>query len=428
VDSWLAQLRARHLQDGEGMFAVCSAHSMVLRCALQVARERDRPLLIEATANQVNPFNGYSGMTPADFTAFISRGAGSIGIPESRIMIGADHLGPHVWKREPAAAAMEKAAILARQCIRAGFHKIHIDTVQGCADDPHALLCLEQTARRAAQLCRSAETAAREQPRRPPPVYVIGNEVPPPGGGLEAGDDAVTLTDAGQIRRTLDAYEQAFDAAGVASAWPRVMAIVVQPGVEFGDERIVAYRSERAAALSDVHARLPGIMTYEIHATDYQSPQALQQMVRDHFALLKVGPCLTFAMREALYALADLEAALGPTTPSRLPLVMEKLMNAHPQHWQSHYKGSPETQQRLRHHSLRDRIRYYWSHPDARQAVERLMRNLNRPVPDALLEQYLPESYPHAPDRRGARFDPAAFVQARIRQALQPYVDACWGP
>jgi D-tagatose-1,6-bisphosphate aldolase subunit GatZ/KbaZ len=58
--------------------------------------------------------------------------------------------------------------------------------------------------------------------------------------------NGVTLTDAGQIRRTLDAYEQAFDAAGVASAWPRVMAIVVQPGVEFGDERIVAYRSERA--------------------------------------------------------------------------------------------------------------------------------------------------------------------------------------
>jgi len=409
------------------MFAVCSAHSMVLRCALQMARERDRPLLIEATANQVNPFNGYSGMTPADFTAFISRWAGTIGIPENRIMIGADHLGPHVWKREPAAAAMEKAAILARQCVRAGFHKIHIDTVQGCADDPDALLCLEQTALRAAQLCRSAETAAREQPRRPAPFYVIGNEVPPPGGGLEADGD-VTLTDAGQLKQTLDVYEQAFGAAGVSSAWPRVMAIVVQPGVEFGDERIVAYRTGRASALSAGHARLPGVMTFEIHATDYQSPQALRKMVRDHFALLKVGPCLTFAMREALYALAGLEAALEarPDAPSHLPLVMERLMSAHPQHWQSHYKGSAETQQRLRHHSLRDRIRYYWSHPDARQAVERLMRNLNRPVSAALLEQLLPEGYRRAPGH-GERFDPEAFVQARIRQALQPYVDACWG-
>jgi D-tagatose-1,6-bisphosphate aldolase subunit GatZ/KbaZ len=426
VDSWLAQLRARHLRDGEGMFAVCSAHSMVLHCALQMARERERPLLIEATANQVNPFNGYSGMIPADFTAFIARCAGTIGIPETRIMIGADHLGPHVWKREPAAAAMEKAAILAQQCVRAGFHKIHIDTVQGCADDPDTLLCLERTALRAAQLCRSAEMAAREQPRRPAPFYVIGNEVPPPGGGLEADGD-VTLTDAGQLKQTLDAYEQAFDAAGVSSAWPRVMAIVVQPGVEFGDDRIMAYRTGRAAALSAGHARLPGMMTYEIHATDYQSPQALRQMVGDHFALLKVGPCLTFAMREALYALADLEAAIeGLEAPSHLPLVMERLMIAHPEHWRSHYKGDAETQQRLRHHSLRDRIRYYWSHPDARQAVDRLMRNLNRPVHNALLEQYLPEGYPRAPDR-GQRFDPAAFVQARIRQALQPYADACWG-
>ena len=48
-------------------------------------------------------------------------------------------------------------------------------------------------------------------------------------------------------------------------------------------------------------------MTYEVHATDYQSPGALAQMVRDHFTILKVGPCLTNAYREAIFALSHIE-------------------------------------------------------------------------------------------------------------------------
>lgn len=410
--------RLRESQSG-GIFAVCSAHPMVLESAMEMARAQGFPLLVEATANQVNPFGGYSGMTPADYAATVRESAAGIGLPAEQVWIGADHLGPHVWKHEPAAVALAKAATLARQCVQAGFHKIHLDTVQGCADDGLERLPLEETARRAAQLCQAAESAAGQ-----PPLYVIGDEAPPPGGGLEEGCP-VTVTDPEHLPAALDVYERAFRTAGVASAWPRVMAMVVQPGVEFGDRHVAPYRPERAAALSAAHARLPGIMTFEVHATDYQTPQALKQMVRDHFKLLKVGPCLTFALRRALYALSRLEAAIGEIeTPTRLPDVMERLMATQPKHWQSHYKGNPETLYQLRHSSLRDRIRYYWSRPEANQAVDQLLRNLRRPIADTLLRRHLPE--PHLLSQPGhGRFDPVKAIKAAIQEALQPHADAC---
>ena len=48
-------------------------------------------------------------------------------------------------------------------------------------------------------------------------------------------------------------------------------------------------------------------LIFEAHSTDYQTPAALAALVRDHFAILKVGPALTFALREALWALDCIE-------------------------------------------------------------------------------------------------------------------------
>lgn len=38
-------------------------------------------------------------------------------------------------------------------------------------------------------------------------------------------------------------------------------------------------------------------LVFEAHSTDYQTKEAYKQLVHDHFAILKVGPALTFAMR-----------------------------------------------------------------------------------------------------------------------------------
>ena len=54
---------------GPAIPSVCSAHPDVLTASLLLAQALDRPVLIEATSNQVNHRGGYTGMTPADFIA-----------------------------------------------------------------------------------------------------------------------------------------------------------------------------------------------------------------------------------------------------------------------------------------------------------------------------------------------------------------------
>jgi D-tagatose-1,6-bisphosphate aldolase subunit GatZ/KbaZ len=426
MENPLITLRNRHLsgQIG-GMVAVCSSHPMVLQAAMELAATERRPLLVEATANQVNLSGGYTGMTPTDFSAFLRRLSGSVGLPFEQIIIGADHLGPHIWKTETASNAMAKASELASHCVASGFHKIHLDAGMCCADDPGTVLSPEIAARRAATLCLAAEAAARNRRNQDLPLYVIGNEVPQPGGGLE-DIYHLSVTHPDNLLSSLKIYERTFQDAGLAAAWQRVVAVVVQPGVEFGDRVIAAYDRDQATALSNCHNRLPGFMTFEIHATDYQSSSALNHMVQDHFILLKAGPCLTFAFREAVYALTYIEDAWpGIHQRSNLRRVMETLMDFHPQHWRSHYpQNRAESLHFLRKYSFRDRIRYYWAYPEATAAFERLVRNLMRPIPDALLRQFFPDLYPDI--ACGAlESDPLTIIKHRIQNSLKPYLKAC---
>jgi D-tagatose-1,6-bisphosphate aldolase subunit GatZ/KbaZ len=294
-----------------------------------------------------------------------------------------------------------------------------------CADDPDIPLPPDIAARRAATLCQAAEAAAVDRCDPDQPLYVIGNETPPPGGGLD-DNDQLTPTDPDNLFSTLGIYKEAFLNAGLAGAWNRVVAVVVQPGVEFGDRVVAAYDMDRAAALSACHAKLPDFMTFEIHATDYQMPDTLKQMVADHFILLKAGPCLTFAFREAVYALTHIENEL-PGIPGRSNLrrVMETLMVKHPRHWQSHYpQDQTESLCFLQHYSLRDRIRYYWAYPEATAAYDRLIQNLSRPIPDALLRQFFPDL--HSDFASGElQPDPRTIIKRRIQNALKPYMTAC---
>jgi D-tagatose-1,6-bisphosphate aldolase subunit GatZ/KbaZ len=409
-----------------GTLSVCSSHPAVLQTAMAMAARENRPFLVEATASQVNQFGGYSGMTPAAFAAYVRQLAETAGLSKDRIVIGADHLGPHVWKHESAAVAMAKSIELARECVAAGFKKIHIDTDIPCADDPPGKLAPETAAQRAAILCLAAETTAAENafPDDALPAYVIGNEVPPPGGSLE-DTHLTSITDPDALLSSLRLFERIFAETGLSDAWRRVIAVVVQPGVDFGNQHIAPYQRKRAAALSNAFRHLPEGMRYEIHSTDFQPPEALRQMVEDHFSLLKAGPCLTFAFRKAILALEHIETELPDIQRrSHLRQVMTALMNQETRHWQSHYQGSPETIRFLQYFSYKDRIRYYWNRPEATDAAKRLYHNLHRPLPDALILQYLPDVYPEI--KSGAMSsDPLSIIRHYIQNALRPYRDTC---
>jgi D-tagatose-1,6-bisphosphate aldolase subunit GatZ/KbaZ len=425
----LQHLRADHLAGRRGgLYAVCSARREVLEAAIALARDHGRPLMVEATANQVNQFGGYTGMTPQAFASSLGAMASAMGLPRENLLLGADHLGPYAWKKEPAAAAMAKAAELARRCVEAGFHKLHLDAAFGCSDDPPQGLPLEIAAERTAALCQAAETAAERLPdRRQRPYYVIGAEVPIPGGTLENPED-IQVTRPEDVAEFIALAESRFQKAALSGAWERLLAVIVQPGVEFGNLSVARYVPAKARALSAFHRNLPGIMTYEIHSTDYQTPDSLARMVADHFTLLKTGPCLTNAFREAVFALEEAETeslkSRRGVVRSDIRMVLERVMTATPEHWRSHYHGTEDELRHMRCSSMLDRIRYYWGHPDVESALGRLHANLSRGVPASLMTRFSVNADPPVADGQSSA-SPATFIRRWIQKALRPYLDAC---
>jgi D-tagatose-1,6-bisphosphate aldolase subunit GatZ/KbaZ len=425
----LLHLRADHLAGRRGgIVSVCSARREVIEAALDLAAASRCEILVEATANQVNPAGGYTGMTPEDFVSRLGSLAESLGFPREDFAVGADHLGPYVWRAEPAVQALAKAVELAGRCVSAGFQKLHLDTGCGCADDPPGGISLETAAARAAQVCRAAEAAADRLPAGlPRPLYVIGAETPPPGGSLEAAG-TVEATPAGVVVEVVRRTESAFRAAGLDAAWGRVIGVVVQPGVDFGDTAAAAYLPGRARGLSEVHAALPGAMTFEVHSTDFQPAACLAGLVRDHFILLKVGPCLTFAFREAVFALAEIEtewlSGRRSHQPSLLRPILERVMKQNPVHWKSQYRGPRLWRRYLRSYSCRDRIRYYWAHPDVAAALQRLLANLGESIPIGLIHQFFPDLADSIANGELPP-QPQPLIRRRIQNALRPYVEAC---
>ena len=232
------------------------------------------------------------------------------------------------------------------------------------------------------------------------------------------------------MHRTLEIFQRAFAERNVASAWERVVGLVVQPGVEFGSNVVFAYDPDKARSLSAALSAHPRIV-YEAHSTDYQSQRCLEQLVQDHFAILKVGPWLTFAYREAVLALTAIEREMLTTRPGRRPSqvreAMEKAMLRNPIHWRSYYHGSePEIRHELTY-SYSDRCRYYWNEPSVQEEVGRLIDNLGaQSIPPTLVSQFLPLEYEAM---RGGQFQPTPEILIRnhIGHVLRVYARACAG-
>lgn len=413
-----------------GTYAVCSSHPWVLEAAIGKSVEDGSLLHLESTSSQVNQLGGYSGQTPRQFAQGVRAAAQQAGLPLERILLGGDHLGPYPWRSEPAASALEKGCELARQCVSAGYHKIHLDASMPCGGDPIPL-GPELIAERAALLCCAAEQAAGQLPvGSPPPLYVIGTEVPVPGGEVGPGEPPA-LTTAAEVENTLDLFAGAFSKHKLAAAWERVIGLVVQPGVEFGDNLVWDYDPGKARALSAALPRRPTLV-YEAHSTDYQRPSALAAMVKDHFAILKIGPALTFAFREAVFALAAMERELFADRPAtRLSRVREELdaaMLRHPAYWQPYYRGDATDLRLARAFSLSDRCRYYWQAPAVQQELEQLLKNLaGCRLPLGLLSQYLPAEC-EAVRCRSLQPEPSALIHHHVRAVLETYAAACRAP
>jgi D-tagatose-1,6-bisphosphate aldolase subunit GatZ/KbaZ len=419
--SWpaLARLCPRIARAGGGaIVSVCSAHPLVLEAALRLGRDLGEEVLVEATCHQVNQEGGYTGMTPAAFRRAVEERAARVGLDPAALVLGGDHLGPNPWRHLPADEALARAERLVEAYARAGFTKLHLDTSMACGGDP-AALPEEVAAGRAARLAAAAEAASSDPERV---AYVIGTEVPV-AGGTRAAQAGPAVTTAAAAIATIERHHAAFKAAGVEPAFRRVVALVVQPGVEFGNDEVLGYDGAGGRSLAPVLERFPRL-AFEAHSTDYQSGAALAALVRDGFAILKVGPELTFALREALYGLDAIAAALlGTPEAETLRGVLERVMLRRPEHWRPYCEGTSEEQRVLRHFGYSDRIRYYWADPEVAAAVARLLAQLEgRRIPGPLARQYLGGI---ADDGGRAPFAPRELVLAAVQRVLRRYRAAC---
>jgi D-tagatose-1,6-bisphosphate aldolase subunit GatZ/KbaZ len=364
-----------------GLPCFCTANEQVLRAVLSYAKKTGFPTVIEATCNQVNQEGGYTGLTAADFMAWLSGMAAQAGVPMDQLILGGDHLGPNVWKAEPLDVAMEKARELVKTYVQAGFKKIHLDASMACGGEPDPTFM--QIADRAADLCAIAEEFAPDPTEL---IYIIGTEVPIPGGETEE-PDALDVTSVDRFHETIETHHAAFKFRGLDDAWGRIVSVVTQPGVDFGHTSIYPFVPEKALPLSGAILKKNGL-TFEAHSTDYQPTDALASLVENHFFFLKVGPELTFRFREAVWALAEIEAQMHVKEPSHIREIVTQRMTEAPVNWQNYYSGSETEVSRLRIFSYSDRIRYYWADGAVSVALTKLLTNLTaQPIPETLVSQ-----------------------------------------
>lgn len=386
--------------------SVCSAQPDVLRASLLRAQVLGRAVVIEATSNQVNQDGGYTGITPDGFIGFVHDIADAAGVDRDRIIFGGDHLGPQAWRAMPADAAMDKARVLLRDYVKAGFRKIHLDCSEGCAGEP-AQLADDQTAERSADLARVCVDACEGDTDGL--LFVVGTEVPPPGGARMDEDGDIPPTDPTAAKATLAAHGDSF-----ADLALLIGGLVVQPGVEFSPTDVHHMPLDRDPNLLSALDGWPAVCL-EAHSTDYQHPAVFPRLAELGFAFQKVGPALTFAYRQALYALDQ----IGPT-PGALPNVMERVMLANPSNWRGHYHGDDDALYHQRHFGLADRIRYYWPAPDALAAVQKLRTGFTQPIPDASLHKAFDDKVlARAESLTGDQVQ--RLIDAQIQLALDPY-------
>ncbi len=414
----------------KGIYSVCSANRFVLQAAMKQAIQDNSQLLVEATSNQVDQFGGYTGMTPADFAKYVYDISLEVGFSRSSLILGGDHLGPNVWQSQQEDIAMKNARDQIRAYVSAGFSKIHLDAsmpLKGDKSENHFPLDAQLVAQRSAKLCQAAEEVIQKSPSAIfKPVYIIGTDVPIPGGAQESLDN-IRITPVEEVEEIIALTREAFKKRGLEDAWQRVVAVVVQPGVEFSDDDVAEYNSAKARTLKSYIQNHPQ-MIFEAHSTDYQKPDALKKMVEDHMVILKVGPWLTYAFREAIFSLAAIEKELSiyrnMNLSSNIIEILEQAMQAEPKYWNKHYHGDDQQKAYARKYSFSDRIRYYWPQKEVVNALQILLNNLKSgPIPLSLVGQFLPTQYQALRSGQIAN-NPHDFIHHKIMEVLDVYAAA----
>lgn len=407
-----------------GIYSACTGNELVIEAVLRKAKDTNTYALIESTSNQVNQYGGYTGMKPENYRNFVYDIAKQVDFPQEKIILGGDHLGPLIWTNIDAEEAMAKAEQLVYDYVFAGFSKIHLDTSMKLKGDED--LADELIATRSMVLAKACEKAYQDLKKINKnavyPVFIVGSEVPIPGGSQE--EEAISITSTQALSDTYETFKRIFIENGVDQTFDNIISIVVQPGVEFGDAEIERYDRNAAKPLVSYLKTNYESLTFEGHSTDYQTKEDMKKMVEDSIAILKVGPGLTFALREALFNLEQVEIALHLKDASNFSNVLDEEMKNTPNNWIKHYHGTEQELEQKRKYSFSDRSRYYLSEPRVKESQKRLLDNFkDREIPINILSQFFPKQYTEVINGKLSN-DAKDIIMRHVEYVIEDYLFA----
>jgi len=423
--SWLMDImEANRGGEGKGIYAVESQNSTVQEAYLRQALADGSPALFEICADMLDPHGQGGKMLPDDFIANVRRDAGKTGFPRDRLFFGVNDLSPSLWKGESIESALKKTRAFISDLVSLGFKKLGIHAAIPLKGDPaDQPLPQEVIVAREAALYKAAEGAAATLPEEEKPLYVIDAH---PGQVMAEDQENVVRKE--DVEIAVDMFAKTAEAAGLPEMKERLLAVRIFSGVGHDGEKVIPFDSSLLEELGGcVYRTKPVVM--EVLQTDFQPQTVLDELAHNHFALMSVGPELTYTMREALFSLAMMENETMIGKPgvylSNFIIELDRSMQSAPQHWQKYYTGNGFEQLIARKYSLYDRSRFYWEDKEVRKTKKRLFENLiEYPIPLTVMRQFMPYQY----ERVAAgelENKPDELVMDAVRRALRRYSRAC---
>ena len=165
--------------------------------------------------------------------------------------------------------------------------------------------------------------------------------------------------------------------------------------MEFSNEDIHNYNRNDSKELCKKLKEHPHLV-FEGHSTDFQFKEKLKEMVEDGIAILKVGPAVTYALREGLFSLSLMEKELIKDENERANFIelLEKIMLDNPKDWEKYYQGNELEKELQRKYSFSDRSRYYLSLNEINKNIDKLFKNIDScNMSLGIIKQYCPNTY-----------------------------------
>lgn len=337
----------------------CTSNFDVLKIILIFIKFNRLPVLIESTSNQVNQEGGYSGLRPSQFASKLKSLARLININKKSLIIGGDHLGPLPWKDLTSKKAIEKSKILIKECLRAKYEKIHLDTAIKCKDDKY--MDKDTTIKRCDEILNSF--SSNEINKK---FIVVGTEVPIAGGSNLLKP---ILTSFKSIKEEIEMYSTIFKNK-------KKYALVIEPGIGFANFKVVKVKFKKLNKILSFSKKMN--FAYEAHSTDYQSISSLKKLVKNNFKFLKVGPELTYLFSKAVFEMERIEKEKFKNNYSNIKKTILNEMKKSNKYWKNYYSGSNKYINFLKTNSYLDRMRYYWDKKNVVNAKNKLFLNINK--------------------------------------------------